>query len=67
MQKWEYTTLTLISNEKQELEWTDAQEDNRSASERLNELGEEGWELVNVVQHASDKPRTVYWLKRPKD
>ena len=41
MQKWEYTTLTLISNEKQELEWTDAQEDNRSASERLNELGEE--------------------------
>ena len=67
MQKWEYTTLTLISNEKQELEWTDAQEDNPSASERLNELGEEGWELVNVVQHAGDKPRTVYWLKRLKD
>ena len=67
MQKWEYTTLTLISNEKQELEWTDAQDDNRSASERLNELGEEGWELVNVVQHAGDKLRTVYWLKRPKD
>jgi len=27
-QKWEYTTLTLISNEKQDLEWTEAQEDN---------------------------------------
>jgi hypothetical protein len=67
MQKWEYTTLTLIGNEKQELEWTDAKEDNRSASERLNELGEDGWELINVAQHAGDRIRTVYWLKRPKD
>ena len=67
MQKWEYTTLTLISNEKQELEWTDAQEDNRSASERLNELGEGGWELVSVVLHVADRARTVYSLKRPKD
>jgi|SRR5215217_2936835 len=67
MQKWEYTTLTLMSNEKQELEWTDAQDDNRSASERLNELGEDGWELINVAQHAGDQTRTVYWLKRPKD
>jgi hypothetical protein len=67
MQKWEYTTLTLVSNEKQELEWTDAQDDNRSASERLNELGEEGWELVSVAQHTGDRTRTVYWLKRPKD
>jgi hypothetical protein len=67
MQNWEYTTLTLISNAKQELEWADAQEDNRSASERVNELGDEGWELVSVVQHAGDQARTVYWLKRPKD
>jgi uncharacterized protein DUF4177 len=67
MQNWEYTTLTLISNAKRELEWTDAQDDNRSASERLNELGEEGWELVSVVQHTGDQSRTVYWLKRPKD
>jgi hypothetical protein len=67
MQKWEYTTLTLIGNEKQELEWTDAQEDNRSASERLNEVGEDGWELIDVAQHAGDRTRTVYWLKRPKD
>ena len=67
MQKWEYTTLTLISNEKQELEWTDAQEDNRSASERLNELGAKSWELVRVAQHAVDKARIVYWLKRSKE
>jgi len=51
MQNWEYTTL--ISNAKQQLEWTDAQEDNLSASERLNKLGEEGWELVSVVHAAS--------------
>jgi hypothetical protein len=67
MQNWEYTTLTLISNARQELEWTDAQDDNRSASERLNELGEDGWELASVVQHTGDQSRTVYWLKRPKD
>jgi len=67
MQKWEYTTLTLIGNATKELEWADVPEDTRSASERLNELGEEGWELVNVVQHTGDQLRTVYWLKRIKD
>jgi hypothetical protein len=31
----------------------------------LNELGEEGWELVSVAQHIEgEKRRTVYWLKR---
>ena len=67
MQKWEYTTLTLISKATREPEWADAPEDNRSASERLNELGEEGWELVSVAQHTGDQARTVYWLKRPKE
>jgi hypothetical protein len=47
--------------------WTDAQEHNRSASERLNELGEESWELVSVAQRAGDQARTVYWLKRSKE
>lgn len=67
MQKWEYMTLSLLPDEKQVPQWTDAPEDNRSASERLNELGEEGWELVSVAQHVEggDKRRTVYWLKRP--
>ena len=66
MQKWEYMTLSLLPDEKQVPQWTDAPEDNRSASERLNELGEEGWELVSVAQHIEgDRRRTVYWLKRP--
>ena len=62
-----YTTLTVISSEKQEWEWTNAQEDNHSASEWLNELGAKSWELVRVAQHAGDKARTVYWLKRSKE
>jgi len=66
MQKWEYMTLSLLPDDKQIPQWTDAPEDSRSASERLNELGEEGWELVSVAQHIEgDKRRTVYWLKRP--
>ena len=66
MQKWEYMTLSLLPDEKDIPQWTDAPEDNRSASERLNELGEEEWELVSVAQHIEgEKRRTVYWLKRP--
>ena len=64
--KWEYMTLSLLPDEKQVPQWTDAPEDSRSASERLNELGEDGWELVSVAQHieVGDKRSTVYWLKR---
>jgi hypothetical protein len=29
----------------------------------LNYLGQQGWELVDIV---SDGPRDVYWLKRPR-
>jgi hypothetical protein len=67
MQKWEYMTPSLLPDEKNVPRWTDAPEDNRSASARLNELGEEGWELVSVAQHieSGDKRRTVYWPKRP--
>ena len=67
MQKWEYMTLSLLPDERQVPQWTDAPEYNRSASERLNELGGEGWELVSVAQHmeSGEKHRTVYWLKRP--
>jgi hypothetical protein len=46
-------TLSLLPDERQIPQWTDAPEDNRNASERLNEPGE--------------KRRTVYWLKRPVD
>jgi hypothetical protein len=56
---------SLLPDEKKLPQRTAAPEDNRSASERLNELGEEGWELVSVAQHIEDgeKRRAVYWLK----
>ena len=49
MQKWEYATVPLISHALQEI---------------LNQWGEEGWELVQVVE--SQATGTTAYLKRPK-
>ncbi|MDQ3878460.1 MAG: DUF4177 domain-containing protein [Actinomycetota bacterium] len=48
-QKWEYATVPLVSHALQEI---------------LNQWGEEGWELVQVVE--SQATGTVAYLKRPK-
>ena len=49
MQKWEYATVPLISHALQEI---------------LNQWGEEGWELVQVVE--SQTTGTTGYLKRVK-
>lgn len=49
MIKWEYTILML---------------DGRN-EEKLNELGNEGWELVSVTTESEDRYATAY-LKKPK-
>ena len=49
MQKWEYATVPLISHALQEI---------------LNQWGEEGWELVQVIE--SQQPGRRRYLKRPK-
>jgi hypothetical protein len=49
VQKWEYATVPLISHALQEI---------------LNQWGEEGWELVQVVE--SQATGTTAYLKRPK-
>ena len=49
LQKWEYATVPLISHALQEI---------------LNQWGEEGWELVQVVE--SSTTGTTAYLKRPK-
>ena len=49
MQKWEYATVPLISHALQEI---------------LNQWGEEGWELVQVVE--SQATGTTGYLKRMK-
>ena len=48
--KWEYATVPLISHALQEI---------------LNQWGEEGWELVQIVE--SQATGTVGYLKRPKE
>src|SRR5919199_2826873 len=49
MQKWEYATVPLISHAPQEI---------------LNQWGEEGWELVQVLE--SPTTGTTAYLKRQK-
>jgi hypothetical protein len=49
VQKWEYATVPLISHALQEI---------------LNQWGEEGWELVQVVEGQAG---TVGFMKRPKN
>ncbi len=48
VQKWEYATVPLISHALQEI---------------LNQWGEEGWELVQVVE--SQQLGMTAYLKRP--
>ncbi len=50
LQKWEYATVPLISHALQEI---------------LNQWGEEGWELVQVVE--SQATGTTGYLRRPKE
>jgi hypothetical protein len=66
MQKWEYTTLQLAMNDKENLVWLDDQTDGRNVATRLNELGAEGWELVSVDTNSLSGVtiRTVFYLKR---
>ena len=49
-QKWEYATVPLISHALQEI---------------LNQWGEEGWELVQVIE--SQTTGMTAYLKRAKD
>lgn len=50
MPRWEYATVPLISHALQEI---------------LNQWGESGWELVQVVE--SSATGTTAFLKRPKE
>ena len=61
-QKWEYRVLRI---ENRRTGNTSGQRSRGSASEeKLNELGEQGWELVSVRNDGSDQP--VFYFKRPK-
>jgi hypothetical protein len=77
MQKWEYKAVTRVRNfigsprARQMWEWSP---DSLEMSQRLAEMGEEGWELVAVVtesgtgghQVAGITTEEVWVFKRPK-
>lgn len=81
MQKWEYKTLNLgWDAEKKFFYWFDLSKsqkvgdetagqhmDERGIDGRLNEFGQDGWELVGVqsMHHSGTTTLINYYLKRP--
>ena len=60
--RWEYTTVELKTSRA----WSSM--DHRKVGEDLNQLGSEGWELVNVFDTNDRSGRTVQLVgvfKRP--
>lgn len=72
MIRWQYKTLTYTwDEEKKDLVWGDTKELIVSADmvdKRLNELGDEGWELL-CIEKMSDVSHIAvsFYLKRPKE
>ena len=65
MQKWEHMTIGQAWDKKTEkFYWDDNREDQRIAIDRLNELGDEGWELAAI--HSPVSRQVSYILKRPR-
>lgn len=71
MQKWEYRVLVRHYESSGKTDWAD--KDKRKGEERLNAMGQEGWELVQVVpiHHAESSAwsglttHLQYIFKRP--
>ena len=75
MQKWEYFRLVTKDayNGDRNQEWDSEQRlliAPHSGWEQdhviFNRLGDEGWELVGVVQNPDDEGKCTYTFKRPK-
>jgi hypothetical protein len=65
MQKWEYKVIRLSLGEKQRIESKSVKGDLiEFDATYLNELGEDGWELV--VRNVTDYSSPVLVFKRPK-
>jgi hypothetical protein len=86
MQKWEYMVLERLMDTKQHIRltktflsisssWLDDPNDSRSMSERLNALGQDGWDLISAYPKAQISgdawsgvtSSQILILKRPKE
>jgi uncharacterized protein DUF4177 len=69
MQKWEYTTLSNTVLDKLKWKWDDNGKTTKeqSVNSRLDEMGRQGWELVNISTYQSNGYTSMYYFyfKRP--
>lgn len=69
MPKWEYLTINMEAKG-----WVNKRMNEKASMELLNKLGDEGWELINVVPiertqgvlMKTDTHAFAFILKRPK-
>ena len=57
MTKWEYLTFSRVGGS-----WSDDRYDGRAPTEKLTDLGRDGWELLSVCYDGSGYN---FYLKRP--
>jgi hypothetical protein len=67
MQKWEYMTIVQVYDDVEATHsWQDDETVISNAVERLNALGEEGWELAGVDRTVTEGTALrQFFLKRP--
>jgi hypothetical protein len=70
MQKWEYLYIDAFMNEVKELNGKPMNRGKDSLPAFMNELGEQGWELISTINLHSDSVTKVLWrlvFKHQKD
>ena len=72
MMRWQYKTLTYAwDEERKNLVWGDTKElavNAEMVDKRLNELGDEGWELLCIEKVSGISHIAVnFYLKRPRE
>ena len=67
MQKWEYQTLSLVMDKDHGVYWLESHDGAQGVEQQLNQMGTDGWELVNVVAltNRGTIKGVTYYLKRP--
>ena len=66
MQKWEHMVIAHNWDEEAGQYYWDEKTDQRPVPDRLNDLGEEGWQLAGIHTHGPGGS-VYYFLKRPKE